>query len=51
MYLFSVTLRDNFLFVSFGSSDEVLSEILRRVGLEKLFEDVGFNSWLGEGGR
>ena len=26
-------------------------EILRRVGLEKLLEDAGLNSWLGEGGR
>lgn len=41
---------DNLLFVLFGSSDEVLLEILCCVGLEKLFEDVGFNSWLGEGG-
>ncbi len=24
---------------------------MRRVGLEKLLEDAGLNSWLGEGGR
>ncbi len=31
--------------------DEALAESLRRVGLEKLLEDAGLNSWLGEGGR
>ncbi|MCP5749723.1 ATP-binding cassette domain-containing protein, partial [Klebsiella pneumoniae] len=49
--LFSATLRDNLLLASPGSSDEALAEILRRVGLEKLLEDAGLNSWLGEGGR
>ncbi len=34
-----------------AGSDEALAEILRRVGLEKLLEDAGLNSWLGEGGR
>ena len=29
----------------------MLSEVLRRTGLEKLLEDAGLNSWLGEGGR
>ena len=51
VHLFSATLRDNLLLASPGSSDEALSEILRRVGLEKLLEDAGLNSWLGEGGR
>ena len=51
VHLFSATLRDNLLLASLGSSDEALSEILRRVGLEKLLEDAGLNSWLGEGGR
>ena len=41
----------NLLLASPGSSDEALAEILRRVGLEKLLEDAGLNSWLGEGGR
>ena len=49
VHLFSATLRDNLLLASPGSSDEALSEILRRVGLEKLLEDAGLNSWLGEG--
>ena len=51
VHLFSATLRDNLLLASPGSSDESLAEILRRVGLEKLLEDAGLNSWLGEGGR
>ena len=51
VHLFSATLRDNLLLASPGSSDEDLAEILRRVGLEKLLEDAGLNSWLGEGGR
>ena len=51
VHLFSATLRDNLLLASPGSSDDALSEILRRVGLEKLLEDAGLNSWLGEGGR
>lgn len=50
VHLFSATLRDN-LYSPRGSSDEALSEILRRVGTEKLLEDAGLNSWLGEGGR
>ncbi|RRR16159.1 cysteine/glutathione ABC transporter ATP-binding protein/permease CydC, partial [Enterobacter hormaechei] len=51
VHLFSATLRDNLLLASPDSSDEALAEILRRVGLEKLLEDAGLNSWLGEGGR
>lgn len=50
VHLFSATLRDN-LYSPRGGSDEALSEILRRVGTEKLLEDAGLNSWLGEGGR
>lgn len=50
VHLFSATLRDNLL-PPHRSSDEALAEILRRVGLEKLLEDAGLNSWLGEGGR
>ncbi len=46
----SATLRDNLLLASPGS-DDALAESLRRVGLEKLLEDAGLNSWLGEGGR
>lgn len=51
VHLFSATLRDNLLLASPHASDAQLSAMLERVGLEKLLEDSGLNSWLGEGGR
>lgn len=51
VHLFSATLRDNLLLASPQSSDAQLSETLEHVGLGKLLEDSGLNSWLGEGGR
>ncbi|QMJ02950.1 cysteine/glutathione ABC transporter ATP-binding protein/permease CydC [Citrobacter freundii] len=51
VHLFSATLRDNLLLAAPQASDDALSEILCRVGLEKLLEDDGLNAWLGEGGR
>ncbi|QLY61680.1 cysteine/glutathione ABC transporter ATP-binding protein/permease CydC [Citrobacter freundii] len=51
VHLFSATLRDNLLLAAPQASDDTLSEILCRVGLEKLLEDDGLNAWLGEGGR
>ncbi|EPE1341184.1 heme ABC transporter ATP-binding protein/permease CydC [Salmonella enterica] len=51
VHLFSATLRDNLLLAAPNANDEALSDMLRRVGLEKLLEDSGLNSWLGEGGR
>ncbi|HEP1895407.1 TPA: cysteine/glutathione ABC transporter ATP-binding protein/permease CydC [Kluyvera cryocrescens] len=51
VHLFSATLRDNLLLAKPDVSDEALSDVLRRTGLEKLLEDSGLNSWLGEGGR
>lgn len=51
VHLFSATLRDNLLMAAPQASDDALSEILCRVGLEKLLEDDGLNAWLGEGGR
>lgn len=51
VHLFSATLRDNLLLAAPSASDEQLSAVLTRVGLEKLLEDAGLNSWLGEGGR
>ncbi|HDS4345887.1 cysteine/glutathione ABC transporter ATP-binding protein/permease CydC [Klebsiella aerogenes] len=51
MHLFSATLRDNLLLAAPQVSDARLADILARVGLEKLLEDSGLNSWLGEGGR
>ncbi|EKQ6540133.1 cysteine/glutathione ABC transporter ATP-binding protein/permease CydC [Klebsiella michiganensis] len=51
VHLFSATLRDNLLLASPGASDARLAKTLERVGLAKLLEDSGLNSWLGEGGR
>lgn len=51
VHLFSATLRDNLLLASPKASDARLAETLERVGLAKLLEDSGLNSWLGEGGR
>lgn len=51
VHLFSATLRDNLLLAAPDASDEALAGTLRRVGLEKLLDDAGLNSWLGEGGR
>lgn len=51
VHLFSATLRDNLLLAAPQASDDCLSTMLERVGLEKLLLDSGLNSWLGEGGR
>ncbi|EGT4254176.1 cysteine/glutathione ABC transporter ATP-binding protein/permease CydC [Citrobacter amalonaticus] len=51
VHLFSATLRDNLLLAAPDASDEQLANTLRHVGLEKLLDDAGLNSWLGEGGR
>lgn len=51
VHLFSATLRENLLLASPGASDARLAQTLERVGLAKLLEDSGLNSWLGEGGR
>ncbi|WP_318377175.1 heme ABC transporter ATP-binding protein/permease CydC [Enterobacter sp.] len=51
VHLFSATLRDNLLLASPAASDEALATALTQVGLEKLLDDGGLNSWLGEGGR
>lgn len=51
VHLFSATLRDNLLLAAPQASDETLSAMLTRVGLEKLLDDGGLNAWLGEGGR
>ncbi|WP_281628912.1 cysteine/glutathione ABC transporter ATP-binding protein/permease CydC [Vibrio sp. St2] len=45
------TLRDNVLMASPDASDEILSESLTKVGLEKLLDDQGLDTWLGDGGR
>ncbi|HAU8264041.1 TPA: cysteine/glutathione ABC transporter ATP-binding protein/permease CydC [Kluyvera intermedia] len=51
VHLFSATLRDNLLLAAPQASDEILTEVLNRTGLEKLLDDSGLNAWLGEGGR
>lgn len=51
VHLFSATLRDNLLLASPAASDEALATVLTQVGLEKLFDEDGLNTWLGEGGR
>lgn len=51
VHLFSATLRENLRLAAPDASDEHLALTLTRVGLDKLLEDGGLNSWLGEGGR
>lgn len=51
VHLFSATLRENLRLAAPEASDDVLSAMLERVGLHKLLENDGLNSWLGEGGR
>ena len=51
VHLFSATLRDNLLLAAPEASDDALRATLEQVGLQKLLEDDGLNSWLGEGGR
>ncbi|KFC09153.1 CydC family ATP-binding transport protein [Trabulsiella guamensis ATCC 49490] len=51
VHLFSATLRDNLLLAKPDATDADLTVVLQRTGLDKLLEDSGLNSWLGEGGR
>ncbi len=45
------SLRDNLLMAKPEATDEELYEILERVGLKKLLEAPGLDTWLGDGGR
>ncbi|USD33581.1 MULTISPECIES: heme ABC transporter ATP-binding protein/permease CydC [Vibrio] len=45
------TLRDNLLMASPDANDEQLAETLSKVGLNKLLDEQGLDTWLGEGGR
>ena len=45
------TLRDNLLMASPDGTDEHLQETLSKVGLSKLINEQGLDSWLGDGGR
>lgn len=51
VHLFSATLRDNLRLAAPTATDDSLAAVLIQVGLEKLLEESGLNSWLGEGGR
>jgi ATP-binding cassette subfamily C protein CydC len=50
VHLFSATLRDNLRWQP-EASDDCAECHAGTVGLHKLLEDDGLNSWLGEGGR
>ncbi|UUM31603.1 heme ABC transporter ATP-binding protein/permease CydC [Vibrio japonicus] len=45
------SLRDNLLMARPDAEDCVLNDTLEKVGLAKLLEDQGLNTWLGDGGR
>ncbi|WP_282177555.1 heme ABC transporter ATP-binding protein/permease CydC [Vibrio nereis] len=45
------SLRDNLLMAKPDANDSVLEETLEKVGLDKLLEEKGLNTWLGDGGR
>jgi len=45
------SLRDNLLMAKPQASDEQLAEVLTKVGLAKLLQDTGLDTWLGDGGR
>lgn len=45
------SLRDNLLLAMPDASDDQLIDMLVQVGLSKLTEDTGLDTWLGDGGR
>ena len=45
------SLRDNLLMAKPDANDSILEETLEKVGLAKLLEEKGLNTWLGDGGR
>ncbi len=45
------SLRDNLLMASPNTDDTVLNDVLNKVGLAKLLEGQGLDTWLGDGGR
>ncbi|QUJ68332.1 cysteine/glutathione ABC transporter ATP-binding protein/permease CydC [Photobacterium sp. GJ3] len=49
--LFNGTVRDNLLLAKPDASEEELSATLSKVGLQKLLEGNGLDTWLGDGGR
>ncbi|QJC36295.1 ATP-binding cassette domain-containing protein [Enterobacteriaceae endosymbiont of Donacia cincticornis] len=54
IYLFSDTLKNNILLNNQNNkniNDSYLKKILKLVGLKKLLENEGLNTWMGDGGR
>ncbi len=45
------SLRDNLLMASPNADDAALNDVLNKVGLAKLLEGQGLDTWLGDGGR
>jgi ATP-binding cassette subfamily C protein CydC len=45
------SLRDNLKLANDSASDDVLTQILEKVGLHDLLADDGLSAWLGDGGR
>ncbi|MCE0492685.1 heme ABC transporter ATP-binding protein/permease CydC [Vibrio salinus] len=45
------TLRENLQIADSHATDQALSELLNNVGLAKLLDDHGLDTWLGDGGR
>lgn len=45
------SLRDNLVMAKPQAEDSELAEVLNKVGLAKLLEDTGLDTWLGDGGR
>lgn len=45
------SLRDNLVMAKPQASDDELVQVLTKVGLAKLLDDTGLDTWLGDGGR
>ena len=45
------SLRDNLVMAKPEASDDELAQVLTKVGLAKLLDDTGLDTWLGDGGR
>lgn len=45
------SLRDNLVMAKPEASDDELAQVLTKVGLAKLLNDTGLDTWLGDGGR
>ncbi|WP_330959118.1 heme ABC transporter ATP-binding protein/permease CydC [Photobacterium sp. 53610] len=49
--IFNGTVRENLLLAKPEANDEELAQTLTQVGLQKLLEGNGLDTWLGDGGR